>query len=95
MNFVVRYKLSDQYRLHPHSDASTYTINIALNTPDVDYEVNNNNILFDYYLHETDKKQWTVNKQNNANKIRLVLNQAFKPNVRKTMKQTQVEQKNK
>ena len=39
MNFVVRYKADEQPSLRPHHDSSTYTINIALNTPNVDYEV--------------------------------------------------------
>jgi len=39
MNFVVRYHPSEQPSLRPHHDSSTYTINIALNTPNVDYEV--------------------------------------------------------
>lgn len=38
MNFVVRYHPEEQYFLRPHHDSSTYTINIALNTPHVDYE---------------------------------------------------------
>lgn len=38
MNFVVRYRPGEQDRLRPHSDSSTYTVNIALNTPNVDYE---------------------------------------------------------
>ncbi|GAU97710.1 hypothetical protein RvY_08960 [Ramazzottius varieornatus] len=38
MNFVVRYKPDEQPALRPHHDSSTYTINIALNTPNVDYE---------------------------------------------------------
>lgn len=39
MNFVVRYRPDEQPSLRPHHDSSTYTINIALNTPLVDYEV--------------------------------------------------------
>lgn len=39
MNFVVRYRPDEQPSLRPHHDSSTYTINIALNTPDVDYQV--------------------------------------------------------
>lgn len=39
MNFVVRYKPSEQPSLRPHHDSSTYTINIALNRPKIDYEV--------------------------------------------------------
>ncbi|XP_037566970.1 procollagen-lysine,2-oxoglutarate 5-dioxygenase isoform X1 [Dermacentor silvarum] len=38
MNFVVRYHPEEQYFLRPHHDSSTYTINIALNRPRVDYE---------------------------------------------------------
>lgn len=36
--FVVRYHPAEQPSLRPHHDASTYTLNIALNTPGVDYE---------------------------------------------------------
>jgi len=39
MNFVVRYRPDEQPDLKPHHDSSTYTINVALNTPKVDYEV--------------------------------------------------------
>ncbi|XP_055335239.1 procollagen-lysine,2-oxoglutarate 5-dioxygenase 1-like [Paramacrobiotus metropolitanus] len=38
MNFVVRYRPDEQPALRPHHDSSTYTINIALNRPNVDYE---------------------------------------------------------
>jgi len=38
MNFAVRYKPDEQRELKPHHDTSTYTINIALNVPHVDYE---------------------------------------------------------
>lgn len=38
MNFVVRYRPNEQPSLRPHHDSSTYTINIALNTPNVDFE---------------------------------------------------------
>lgn len=38
MNFVVRYKPNEQPALRPHHDSSTYTINIALNKPGIDYE---------------------------------------------------------
>ncbi|XP_034233658.1 procollagen-lysine,2-oxoglutarate 5-dioxygenase isoform X2 [Thrips palmi] len=38
MNFVVRYRPDEQPSLRPHHDSSTYTINIALNTPEVDYQ---------------------------------------------------------
>lgn len=39
MNFVVRYKPEEQPLLRPHHDSSTFTVNIGLNTPGVDYEV--------------------------------------------------------
>ncbi|XP_050361429.1 procollagen-lysine,2-oxoglutarate 5-dioxygenase isoform X1 [Nymphalis io] len=38
MNFVVRYRPNEQPSLRPHHDSSTYTINIALNTPNKDFE---------------------------------------------------------
>jgi len=31
MNFMVRYRPDEQPSLRPHHDASTYTINIAMN----------------------------------------------------------------
>ncbi|KAK1157360.1 procollagen-lysine,2-oxoglutarate 5-dioxygenase 1-like isoform X2 [Acipenser oxyrinchus oxyrinchus] len=36
--FVVRYKPDEQPLLRPHHDASTFTVNIALNTVGVDYQ---------------------------------------------------------
>jgi hypothetical protein len=36
--FVVRYRPNEQDHLKPHHDASTYTLNIALNTPNKDFE---------------------------------------------------------
>lgn len=36
--FVVRYKPDEQASLRPHHDSSTYTLNIALNSPGIDYE---------------------------------------------------------
>lgn len=38
LSFVVRYKPGEQDHLKPHNDASTYTINIALNRPGIDFE---------------------------------------------------------
>ncbi|XP_040928918.1 multifunctional procollagen lysine hydroxylase and glycosyltransferase LH3 [Betta splendens] len=38
MNFVVRYRPDEQPFLRPHHDSSTFTINIALNRKDIDYE---------------------------------------------------------
>ncbi|XP_030842805.1 procollagen-lysine,2-oxoglutarate 5-dioxygenase 1 isoform X1 [Strongylocentrotus purpuratus] len=38
MNFVVRYKPDEQASLRPHHDSSTYTINVALNERETDYE---------------------------------------------------------
>ena len=40
LNFVVRYKPDEQPLLVPHHDASTFTINVALNRKDIDYQVN-------------------------------------------------------
>lgn len=38
MNFVVRYKPKKQDFLKPHHDSSTFTINVALNRPGIDFE---------------------------------------------------------
>ncbi|XP_071545280.1 procollagen-lysine,2-oxoglutarate 5-dioxygenase 1-like isoform X2 [Panulirus ornatus] len=38
MKFMVRYKPDEQPFLRPHHDTSTYTINVALNQPGVDYK---------------------------------------------------------
>ncbi|XP_071379537.1 procollagen-lysine,2-oxoglutarate 5-dioxygenase 1 isoform X2 [Centroberyx affinis] len=38
LNFVVRYKPDEQPLLAPHHDASTFTINVALNSKGVDYQ---------------------------------------------------------
>ncbi|XP_035512692.1 procollagen-lysine,2-oxoglutarate 5-dioxygenase 1 isoform X2 [Morone saxatilis] len=38
LNFVVRYKPDEQPLLAPHHDASTFTINIALNSKGIDYQ---------------------------------------------------------
>lgn len=38
MNFVVRYRPDEQPSLRPHHDSSTFTINIALNHKNIDYE---------------------------------------------------------
>ncbi|RZF36466.1 hypothetical protein LSTR_LSTR009562 [Laodelphax striatellus] len=38
MNFVVRYRPDEQPLLRPHHDSSTYTVNLALNRPKIDYE---------------------------------------------------------
>lgn len=35
---MVRYRPDEQDHLTPHHDASTYTMNIALNIPDVDFQ---------------------------------------------------------
>uniref|UniRef100_A0A673HX75 Procollagen-lysine,2-oxoglutarate 5-dioxygenase 1 n=1 Tax=Sinocyclocheilus rhinocerous TaxID=307959 RepID=A0A673HX75_9TELE len=40
--FVVRYKPDEQPALRPHHDASTFTINIALNQVGIDYQVSEN-----------------------------------------------------
>lgn len=49
MNFVVRYKPTEQPLLKPHHDASTWSINIALNRIGVDFTVRtqfNNNFKY-------------------------------------------------
>lgn len=38
MNFMVRYKPDEQPFLRPHHDTSTYTINVGLNKPGIDFQ---------------------------------------------------------
>ncbi|KAG0432622.1 hypothetical protein HPB47_020672 [Ixodes persulcatus] len=60
MNFVVRYHPDEQYFLRPHHDSSTYTINIALNRPKIDYEGGGCNFLR-YNCSVVDLKQgWSL-----------------------------------
>lgn len=56
LNFVVRYKPDEQPLLTPHHDASTFTINIALNSKDVDYQVNNGLIVTEGAALKTQRK---------------------------------------
>ena len=39
MMFVVKYWPEGQHSLRPHHDSSTFTINVALSKPGVDFEV--------------------------------------------------------
>ena len=39
MNFVVRYRPGEQDHLRPHFDESTFSVNIALNRPGIDFQV--------------------------------------------------------
>ena len=39
MNFVVKYHPQGQSSLRPHHDSSTFTINVALSRPGIDYQV--------------------------------------------------------
>ncbi len=41
--FVVRYRLDEQTFLRPHHDASTYSIDLAMNERGVDFTVSPNN----------------------------------------------------
>lgn len=38
LDFIVRYQPSEQSFLRPHHDAADYTLNVALNTRNVDFE---------------------------------------------------------
>ncbi|XP_043918973.1 procollagen-lysine,2-oxoglutarate 5-dioxygenase 1 [Protopterus annectens] len=58
--FVVRYKPDEQPFLRPHHDASTFTINIALNRPGIDYEGGGSRFLR-YNCSVTDsRKGWAL-----------------------------------
>ena len=45
MNFVVKYHPMGQSFLRPHHDSSTFTINVALSSPGIDYEVSHQGII--------------------------------------------------
>ncbi|CAF1011991.1 unnamed protein product, partial [Didymodactylos carnosus] len=47
LNFVVRYMPEYQNKLKPHHDASTYTINVALNDVGKDYEARLSDLIAD------------------------------------------------
>ncbi|KAL3063595.1 hypothetical protein OYC64_000014 [Pagothenia borchgrevinki] len=60
LNFVVRYKPDEQPLLAPHHDASTFTVNIALNSKEVDYQGGGCRFLrYDCSIEAT-RKGWTL-----------------------------------
>nr|CAD2173598.1 unnamed protein product [Meloidogyne enterolobii] len=60
MMFVVRYKPDEQPFLRPHHDASTYSIDMALNKRGVDYEGGGVRFLRYNCTVEADKVGWTM-----------------------------------
>ncbi|XP_034731721.1 procollagen-lysine,2-oxoglutarate 5-dioxygenase 1 isoform X1 [Etheostoma cragini] len=60
LNFVVRYKPDEQPLLAPHHDASTFTINIALNSKDVDYQGGGCRFLRYDCSIQAPRKGWTL-----------------------------------
>ncbi|XP_063742774.1 procollagen-lysine,2-oxoglutarate 5-dioxygenase 1 isoform X2 [Eleginops maclovinus] len=60
LNFVVRYKPDEQPKLEPHHDASTFTINIALNSKDVDYQGGGCRFLRYDCSIQAPRKGWTL-----------------------------------
>jgi hypothetical protein len=61
MNFVVRYRPDEQPSLRPHHDSSTYTINVALNRPKIDYEVGHSDTRRLVTLQELNNQTDSVN----------------------------------
>ncbi|XP_060951645.1 multifunctional procollagen lysine hydroxylase and glycosyltransferase LH3 [Limanda limanda] len=59
MNFVVRYRPDEQPSLRPHHDSSTFTINVALNSKDIDYEGGGCRFLRYDCKVESPRKGWT------------------------------------
>lgn len=60
MNFVVKYTPERQAYLRPHHDSSTFTINIALNNKDTDFQVRGMehfNVVITFLLHVCDLLQ--------------------------------------
>ncbi|XP_061829196.2 procollagen-lysine,2-oxoglutarate 5-dioxygenase 1 isoform X2 [Nerophis lumbriciformis] len=60
LNFVVRYKPDEQPLLEPHHDASTFTINIALNSKEVDYQGGGCNFLRYDCAIDAPRKGWAL-----------------------------------
>uniref|UniRef100_A0A915MXB1 HORMA domain-containing protein n=1 Tax=Meloidogyne javanica TaxID=6303 RepID=A0A915MXB1_MELJA len=60
MMFVVRYKPDEQPFLRPHHDASTYSIDMALNKRGIDYEGGGVRFLRYNCTVEADKVGWTM-----------------------------------
>ncbi|KAG7495864.1 procollagen-lysine,2-oxoglutarate 5-dioxygenase 3-like [Solea senegalensis] len=59
MNFVVRYRPDEQPFLRPHHDSSTFTINIALNNKNIDYEGGGCRFLRYECTVESPRKGWS------------------------------------
>ncbi|MBN3289336.1 PLOD1 dioxygenase, partial [Polypterus senegalus] len=59
-NFVVRYKPDEQPLLTPHHDASTFTVNIALNRKGVDYQGGGCRFLRYNCSIESPRKGWAL-----------------------------------
>ncbi|XP_019964065.2 multifunctional procollagen lysine hydroxylase and glycosyltransferase LH3 isoform X1 [Paralichthys olivaceus] len=59
MNFVVRYRPDEQPSLRPHHDSSTFTINVALNRKNIDYEGGGCRFLRYDCKVESPRKGWT------------------------------------
>ncbi|XP_053271808.1 multifunctional procollagen lysine hydroxylase and glycosyltransferase LH3 [Pleuronectes platessa] len=59
MNFVVRYRPDEQPSLRPHHDSSTFTINVALNSKNIDYEGGGCRFLRYDCKVESPRKGWT------------------------------------
>uniref|UniRef100_A0AAQ4QB01 Procollagen-lysine,2-oxoglutarate 5-dioxygenase 1 n=1 Tax=Gasterosteus aculeatus aculeatus TaxID=481459 RepID=A0AAQ4QB01_GASAC len=60
LNFVVRYKPDEQPLLVPHHDASTFTINVALNSKDLDYQGGGCRFLRYNCSVQAPRKGWTL-----------------------------------
>ena len=45
LNFIVKYSMDGQRELKAHHDSATYTVNVALSTPNVDFNGGGNLIL--------------------------------------------------
>ncbi|XP_031422927.1 procollagen-lysine,2-oxoglutarate 5-dioxygenase 1 isoform X2 [Clupea harengus] len=60
LNFVVRYKPDEQPLLAPHHDASTFTINVALNSKDIDYQGGGCRFLRYNCSIQAPRKGWTI-----------------------------------
>jgi hypothetical protein len=58
--FVVKYEIGNQEYLRPHHDASSYSVVLALNQFDKDYEGGGTHFIKDDYTHKTNKGSATI-----------------------------------
>ncbi|XP_075705409.1 multifunctional procollagen lysine hydroxylase and glycosyltransferase LH3 [Rhinoderma darwinii] len=60
LNFIVRYRPDEQPSLRPHHDSSTFTINVALNRKEIDYEGGGCRFIRYNCIVDSPRKGWSL-----------------------------------